>query len=184
MTRCKWQAVGITRSPGFGIAKFLMSFFLILHRVSLSAQTLEITLVDGRNGRPMVGKSSYLNVWVGTERKDAIAIPTDVRGVAQLQLTLNTGSVNIPSSKSIGSIVVDHPIVKYDDSFRINVPYVLCVSDGSNYSWLRTIDFSTKEILQHGYVSPNTCGKITISPQPGQVIFFVRPPTLWEILKQ
>jgi hypothetical protein len=168
----------------FGILKFLMSLFLILPGVSLSAQTLEITLLDGRNGRPMVGASSYVNAWVGTERKEAIAIPTDGKGVARLQLTLNPGEVNIPNSKNSGSIVVEHPIVKYDESFRINAPYVLCGSEGSNYSWLRSESFSTKEILSHGYALPNTCGKGTVSPHPGQVILFVRPLTWWEKLKQ
>ena len=168
----------------FGIVKFLMSLFLILYGASLSAQTLEITLVDGRNGRPMVGASSYVNLWIGAERKEAIAIPTDGKGVARLQLTLDTGEVNIPNSKNSGSIVVDHPIVKYDESFRINAPYVLCESEGSTYSWLRSANFSTIEILRHGYASPNTCGKVTVSPQPGQVILFVRPLTWWEKLKQ
>lgn len=169
----------------FGIVKFLIPFFLILFGASLSAQTLEIRLVDGRNGHPMVGASSYVNIWVGTERKEAIAIPTDEKGVARLQLTFNTGEINIPdSSKDRGSIVVDHPVVSYNESFRINAPYVLCRSGGSNYSWLRSENFSTKEIVQHGYVSPNTCGKATVPPQPGQVMLFVRPLTWREKLKQ
>jgi len=167
-----------------GILKFLILLFLIFTGVSISAQTLEIKLVDGRSGRPMVGPSSYVNVWVGTERKEAIAIPTDGKGVARLRLTLDTGEVNIPNSKNSGSIVVDHPIVKYDESFRVNAPYVLCGSEGSTYSWLRSENFSTIEILHHGYASPNTCGKVTVSPQPGQVILFVRPLTWWERLKQ
>jgi hypothetical protein len=120
---------------------------------------------------------------MGTERKEAIAIPTDGKGVARLQLTLNVSEVSIPNSQNSGSIVVDHPIVKYDESFRINIPYVLC-SGRSNYSWLGSENFSTKEILHHGYASPNTCGKVTVSPQPGQVVLFVRPLTWWEKLKQ
>lgn len=168
----------------FSILKSLASFFLILQGVSISAQTLEINLVDGRNGRPMLGPSSYVNAWVGTERKEAIAIPTDGKGVARLQLTLDAGKVNIPNSKNSGSIVIDHPIVKYDESFRINAPYVLCGSKGSHYSWLGSENFSTIEILHHGYASPNTCGKVTVSPQPGQVILFVRPLTWWERVRQ
>jgi hypothetical protein len=168
----------------FSIANFLVSFFLILYGASLSAQTLKIILVDGRNGRPMVGASSYVNVWIGTERKEAIAVPTDGEGVARLQLTFNSDEVNVPNSKNSGSIVVDHPVVNYNESLRINVPYVSCGSGGSNYSWLRSETFSTKEILQHGYVSPNTCGKATVSPQPGQVILFVRPLTRWEKIKE
>jgi hypothetical protein len=39
----------------------------------------------------------------------------------------------------------------------------------------KELDFSTKEVLQHGVVSSNTCGEATASPQPGEVILFVRP---------
>jgi hypothetical protein len=106
------------------------------------------------------------------------------KALPDLQLTLNASEVNIPNSQNSGSIVVDLPIVKYDESFRINIPYVLCGSGRSNYSWLGLENFSTKEILHHGYASPNTCGKITVSPQPGQVVLFVRPLTWWEKLKQ
>ncbi len=168
----------------FGFLSFLVAVLLILPAMSLSAQTIEIKLVDGRNGRPMVGTSSYVNVWVGEERKEAIAIPTDEKGVARLQLTLNPSEVNIPNSKNNGSIVVDHPVVKYNESFRINAPYVLCGSGARNYSWLQLKNLSTKEVLDHGYVSSNTCGKAAVSPQPGQVVLFVRPLTFWEKMKQ
>lgn len=180
------QMAGCRNQPllCLGILKFLMLLSLFLPGLSLSAQTLEITLVDGRNGHPMVRASSYVNVWVGTERKEAIAIPTDGKGVARLHLTLNASEVNIPNTQNSGSIVVDRPIVKYDESFRINAPYVLCGSGGSKYSWLGLANFSTQEILHHGYASPNTCGKVTVSPHPGQVILFVRPLKWWEKLKQ
>ena len=168
----------------FGILKSLISLLMVLPAMSLSAQTLEIRLVDGRNGRPMVGASSYVNVWVGTERKEAVVIPTDGSGVARLQLTSKASEVNIPNSQNNGSIVVNHPIVKYGESFQINTPYALCGPGGSNYSWLGLENFSMKEILDHGYASANLCGRVTVSPQPGQVILFVRPLTLWEKLKQ
>jgi hypothetical protein len=168
--------------PGF--FKLFLLLFLALSGISLFAQTLEIKLVDGRNGRPMVGTTSYVNVWVGTQRKEAIAIPADGKGVARIQLTLNPGEVNIPNAKNSGSIVVEHPVVMYDESFRMNAPYALCSSGGSNYSWLKLENFLTKEILSRGYVSPNTCGKSTDSPHPGQVILFVRPLTWWEKLKE
>jgi hypothetical protein len=82
----------------FGLLKLLVTVLLVLPAMSLSAQTIEIKLVDGRNGRPMVGASSYVNVWVGGERKEAIAIPTDEKGVARLQITLNPSEINIPFS--------------------------------------------------------------------------------------
>jgi len=94
----------------FGLLNFLVTALLVLPAMSLSAQTIEIKLVDGRNGHPMVGASSYVNVWVGGERKEAIAIPTNEKGAARLQLTLNPSEVNIPSSNNNGSIVVNHPV--------------------------------------------------------------------------
>lgn len=169
----------------FSIGKLLVPLLLILCGVPLSAQEIKIKLVDGRNGRPMAGTASHVNVWVGAERKEAIAMPTDGNGVARFQLTLDSGKVNIPNpSKDSGSIVVANPVVEYNKSFRINVPYVLCGPGGSNYSWLKSLHFSTKQILEHGYVSPNTCGKMRASPKPGQVVLFVRPLTWWEKLKQ
>jgi hypothetical protein len=166
------------------LLKSLASLFLILPAISVAAQTVEIVLVNGRNGSPVVGTSSHVNVWVGSERKEAIAIPTDDKGVARLGLTTDPGEVNIPGSKNAEPIVVEHPIVKYDEPLRINVPYALCRSDGSNYSWLRQEELSTRTVLDHGYASPNTCGKAAVSPEPGQVILFVRPLTWWEKLRQ
>jgi hypothetical protein len=162
----------------------LVTVLLTIPAMSLAAQTLEIKLVDGRNGRPMVGTSAYVNVWVGKERKEAIAIPTNDNGVARLQLTLNPNEENIPISTGHGTIVEKHPVVKYDESFRINVPYVVCGSGEGNHSPLDLKNFSTKEVLDHGYASGNTCGKVTASPQPGQVVLFVRPLTFMEKMKQ
>ena len=164
----------------FGFVNFLMAVLLILPTMSISAQTIEIKLVDGRNGHPMVGISSYVNVWVGGKRKEAIAIPTDKKGIARLKLTLNQSEVNIPNTKYSSSSGVDHPVVKFDESFRVNAPFVLCGQEGGSYSWLELKNFRTKEIFDRGYASANTCGKVTALPQPGQVILFVRPLTFWE----
>lgn len=132
----------------------------------------------------MVGKTSYVNVWVGHQRKEAIAILVDEKGIARIQLTSNPEEVNIPDSKDGRSLVVEHPIVLYDESLRMNIPYASCASGGSNYSWLKLENFSTKDVLSRGYVSPNTCGKNMDSARPGQVIMFVRPLTWWEKLKE
>lgn len=121
---------------------------------------------------------------MGGARKEAIAIPTDESGVARLQLTLNPNEVNVPNSTGHGTIVANYPVVQYDESFRINVPYVVCGSGEGDHSPLGLKNFSTKEVLDHGYASGNTCGKVTATPQPGQVVLFVRRPTFMEKMKQ
>lgn len=168
----------------FRYLNLLVTVLLTMPAMSLAAQTLEIKLMDGRSGRPMFGTSAYVNVWVGKERKEAIAIPTDENGVARLQLTLNPNEVNIPISTGHGTIVEKHPVVQYGEFFRINAPYVFCGSGEGNRSPLELKNFSTQEVLDRGYASGNTCGKVTASPQPGQVVLFVRPLTFMEKIKQ
>jgi hypothetical protein len=163
----------------------LPSTLLILCVATLSAQSLEIKLVDGRNGRPMVGKTSYVNVWVGPERKQAIAIPTDSNGVARLTLTRNNVEANTKHSAGSGSsTVVANPIVNYDEVLRINAPFAFCAPGGSNHSWLMQQSFSTRKLLEQGYVSPNTCGVATALAKVGQVVLFVRPLSWGERLRE
>jgi hypothetical protein len=124
----------------------------------------------------MTGKDSHVNVWVGTERNEAIVIPTDGNGVASLQLTLDTAEINVPNpSNDRGSVVVTNPVVKYNESFRINVPYVLCQLQVGDYSWLKIMELSTSQVLQKGITTANTCGRPRAVAKPGEVIIFVRP---------
>jgi hypothetical protein len=159
-----------------------IALVLALSASALSAQTIRIKLVDGRNGRPKA--RSHVNVWIGKERKSTIVIPTDKDGVASLVLTEREDEVNVPRVQGDESLVLTNPVVKYDDDLRINVPFVLCQSGGPNYSWLAFKHFSTKQVIQQGTVTPNTCGKATASPEPGDLIVFVRPLTWWEKMKQ
>ena len=147
------------------------------------AQTIKIKLVNGRNGRPMA--SSHVNVWVGKERKDATAIPTDENGVALLRLTDGADEPDThEESKACGPNCVINPVFKYDDLLRINVGYVLCQPDVGSYSWLRITDMPTSRVLQDGIVMKNTCGSTRATAEPGEVVIFVRPLSWWEMLKE
>lgn len=147
------------------------------------AQTVDIKLVNGRNGLPMA--RTCINVWLGDERKQAMAIPTDSNGVARLRLTTKDSEIDVHEHwKGCGDFEIIDPVVKYTDSIRINVGYVLWQPHAPDYSWLLIAEFSTKEILQHGISRANTCGKATATPRRGELILFVRPLSWWEKLKQ
>lgn len=150
---------------------------------ALSAQTIEVRLIDGRNGHPVA--NSCVNVWVGNEQKDALAIPTDNDGVARLRLTDSDAEINTQNRwKQCGAFGVINPVVRFESSVTINAGYVLCQPQGTDYSWLALKNFPTKEILTEGVVTPNACGKQAARRQPGEVIVFVRPLSFWERLKQ
>jgi hypothetical protein len=145
------------------------------------AETIKIRLVDGRNGHPLA--DSYVNTWVGKERKEAIVISTDKDGVALLCFS-DDATDTYQSSKGCGHPGASSATVKYDDSLRINVPFVLCQPHGGDYSWLKIMDLPTSRVLHEGVTMPNTCGKSSATAKPGEVIIFVRPLSFWEKLKE
>jgi len=95
---------------------------------------------------------------------------------------------------------VKNPIARYADTIMINtspgdvswkgtpsgVPYVPCWVNTKEikYSWMGHTDFSTEDILRHGIVTANTCGKATATAVPGKLILFVRSPSLAEQWRQ
>jgi hypothetical protein len=161
----------------------LVPLLLTGHASSLRSQTITIKLVNGRNGRPTT--AAHVNVWVGNVQKTAIAIPTGKDGIARLRLTGRDDEVDNPSRcKDCAEHVAIDPIVKYDDTLRVNVPFVLCQSGGSNYSWLAIQKISTKQLINEGVVMPNTCGTATASSNPGELIIFVRALNFWEKMKE
>lgn len=150
---------------------------------TLSAQTLEIKLIDGRNGHPIA--NTCVNVWVGEERKDPLTIPTDTHGTARLRLTNDSAEINTDDSwKACGDFGVINPVVQYKDLFKVNVGYVVCEPHGTDFSWLEVKKLPTREVMQRGVVTANTCGKSNASPTPGHITIFVRPLNFWEKLKQ
>lgn len=165
-------------------ARLLSLVLLTFSSVSkLSAQTIEIKLIDGRNGHTI--ENTCVNVWVGDERKYPLAIPIDNSGVARLRLTGSDAELNTNESwKSCGEFGVINPVVKYNDVIKVNVGYVVCEPHGTDYSWLAVKNVSTNQLVQKGIVTANTCGKATASPTPGELIIFVRPLNFWEKLKQ
>lgn len=165
------------------VLRFLVLLVLSSSGALLYAQTVEIKLVNGRNGSPLA--ETCVNVWIGNGRKDAIAVPTDKNGVARLRLTDQDSEVDARRRwKGCGDFGVIDPVVKYESSIRINAGYVLCQPEAPDYSWLALTSLSTEQLIQKGIVTPNSCGKPTASPKPGEVIIFVRPLNWWEKLKQ
>jgi hypothetical protein len=97
---------------------------------------------------------------------------------------------------------VKNPIARYADTISVrtlpgdvswktglggrgSIPYVPCWPSAN--TWGNTTDFSTKDVLQQGIVTANTCGSATVSPNPGQLILFVRLPSnreLWDFMNR
>ncbi|PYV31779.1 MAG: hypothetical protein DMG22_15605 [Acidobacteria bacterium] len=161
-------------------------FFLTLILASpfgtaLHAQDIRIKVLDGRNGRLVTNECVY--VYVG-KNVDPLEIPTNNDGMALLHLTNRDSATSIQhgDGPACRAGVVD-PIVKYADTVGITSGsgrYMLCQRHQPGRLDLR---FSVEKVLKSGDSTANVCGKIEASPNPGELIFFVRPATWWERMK-
>lgn len=166
----------------------VVPFGLALSGTTLQAQTIHIKLVDGRNGKPLAGrcirvgvgdKSDLRRKWSGGDMR------TDAAGVVTLRLVAGDAEVDTQDGQpGCGGTVLNDPALKYGNGISVRPFLAFCQPHGANYSWLSLEVFTTEEVLQHGVVTANTCGKAKASPKPGEIIFFVRPLSWWERLKE
>ena len=165
----------------------LLSLFLLAPCAAvLCAQTIQFKVVNGITGRPVANvcvrtvAEWQQNHWVD------IYIRTDKNGVALLRFTHNDNEVDIPYNLKLhcGPTGAINPIIKYIDTLKPHTggdhPSCVFPPDLPNARVKEMDPIPTSEVLQHGFASANTCGNFTVSPQPGQVILFVRPRTFHE----
>lgn len=159
-------------------------FWIIVNAYSapyISAQGIHIKVLDGRNGKPVSGEC--VNVWIGQDAASSLLVPTDKSGVALVHLTTKSTELNAhQSGKACGGWGVIEPTLMYADTIGITSgSYMPCEPHPANSPRL---SFSVQEVLRSGATTTNTCGKIEGHPQPGELIFFVRPLRWWEKLKR
>ena len=122
----------------------------------VKAQQILIRVVDGRNGHPI--SDEKLQLWFNSQSGSAMSISTDKQGVAK---------VDAPSGAALllsANLYVECRYSKQTGPERPTYP----VSD----------------ILRSGVLGANTCGKLKLSPTPGELVFFVRPEHWWEGMKR
>lgn len=175
--------------PFAALFTFSLSVLLVfaLSGTAVRAQTVELKIVNGRNGHPVADRCMY--VWVGDRSNPSsgplLGTQTDKEGIIRLRLTRGDRRTNNESQRlACGLAGSIEPVANYGDTISVRTGYALCEPRTADYSWLARADFSTDEALRHGVVTANTCGKATAPPKPGAVILFVRPLTWWEKLKE
>jgi len=178
----------LQRSRRFFAIRFAAKGFLALLlfascAAALRGQTIQFKVVNGKTGRPVAGVC--VSVLTTHDNRIRVDILTDKDGVARLRLTHNDNEVYMSYNLKLGcgGDGVINPVLKYSDLLKPDTylyPSCAFPQDVPNARWKEIGGFSTQEVLQHGVVSANTCGKVTASPQPGEVILFVRPRTFGE----
>ncbi len=173
---------------------FVISLLVGLFGPLLHAQEIHIRVLNARNGKPIT--KECLNVWIGPLHGQALYAPTNNMGVAVLHIRDNEATANdvSPRACNVNAALGPRPIPKGADTIEVaGGNYVACQEYGKivpgepatpNLVGELMPSYPIKKILESGVAAGNTCGKFKVEAKPGELIFFVRPPTWLEKLKR
>jgi hypothetical protein len=124
----------------------------------LSAQAINIRLLNAKTGKPMNNKMVTFE-W-GSGDRDRSAIRSDEQGL---------GSVAVPAGEHEFTLEAGPKVGK--EPYRI--PYFDC-NEG------RPTFIQISSVLQNGLVLRNTCGQQSAVAKPGEIVFWLLPLPWWE----
>jgi hypothetical protein len=162
-----------------GLAETVLAS-LVLLGVSIAAhgQEIRVKFLDARTGRPVTYESATM--WVETYHGFLTAPADNKEGTAKFFYT----------GHSIRPIWPPKTKLRYDWMRELTIPtgpirIAAAPAVAAGICWdlgpLREGPwYPISEILQHGEVSENHCGKATVKPNPGELILFIKPIPAWK----
>jgi hypothetical protein len=165
---------------------FVLWLLVAFLGIPVRAQEIRIRVLNGRNGKPIT--KECINVWTGTGHGTHMVAATNKSGVAVLRLAereilAESACLGWPARASREPDV--DGITISGDSYIACQEYGKITPGEPPTDPLNTMpSYPTKKILESGVSTTNTCGKFRAEAKPGELIFFVRPPTWLEKLKR
>lgn len=132
---------------------------------------LRIQVLDGRNGHSL--SNICLNISLGMWHGADLLAPANGDGIATLHVAAGVVSADIPrDSQCVGGFPTQAALPRGEDR--------ITPASGGNDCHPKhqspvPLSYSIQEILEHGIVGENVCGKIKVEARPGQLFLFVRP---------
>jgi hypothetical protein len=121
----------------------------------LPGQSVTVRLVNGKNLKPMVNKKIYIRFPDDPSGRE-IALETDKQGSIYFDATGHSAfEVHPIAVVPCGEQPVGYPIRSYQ----------------------------VLEVVKSGFLTKNDCGKRILEPIRGQLTYFARPATTWELFR-
>lgn len=157
------------------------------------AQEIRIKVLNGRSGKPVTNEC--VNIWLGPYHGVDLIAPTNEQGVVVLHLENGRVWADHVPLRSCNRLAIYGPIgfppgVKTlgvtGDYYNDCQEYAKVVPNAAKPKFVRKIppSYPIKDISESGISASNTCGKFRAKPTPGELIFFVRPRTFWQRMRQ
>lgn len=151
------------------------------------AQEFSIKVLDGRNGKPIT--KECLNLWVGTLAGPHLVAATNRDGVVVLRLsddkivaTTACHGWPVQAAWPVGA----EGILVTGDYYVACQEYASFVPNAKKPKFEARVPplYSVKKIVESGFSTSNTCGKFRAEAKPGELIFYVRPQSFMEKMRQ
>jgi hypothetical protein len=159
----------------------IAAILLVSLAASSSAQSQEIRVrfLDGQTGRPVTYEAAQM--WVGTGTRLLLAPAKNKEGTATFLYTGHSIRAVWPPNTKVRNIETEVSVALGSERIAVapTVATDICWDMGPSHigPW-----YPVSEILQHGAVSENRCGKATAKAEPGELILFIKPLSIWRRL--
>jgi len=175
--------------------RFLNPFVLcILTHVAgflLSAQDIQVRLVNGKNGKPV--SDECLNISIGGWHGADLIAPTNHDGILALHLENGGIATNAVAPRACNgmALTTSRAVARTAELIAVLPNWqILCErratrAPGEPVEVDKLVpSYSIQEILDSGHTAANTCGKFRMKAKPGELVLFVRPPTFGEAMRR
>jgi hypothetical protein len=158
----------------------------------LSAQEVRIRVLNARNGKPVTDEC--VNVSLGAWHGGDLIAPTNKDGLVVLHF--ENGQVSAdpapPSACNGLAVLGPRPVPTGVDTLTITSDeYADCqewakVTPGEipREALNRAPSYPIKKVLESGVAAGNRCGRLRAEVKPGELVFYVRPRSFWERMRQ
>jgi len=169
--------VGYVRSRSLaGLGKIIVASLLLADLASAArAQEIRVKFLDARTGRPVTYEGAQIWVGIGTGMGPLVAPAHNKEGTAKFFYTGHTIRAIWPHNP--GELTIPPGPQRIAAGPEVDADMCWDLGPLRLGPW-----YSISEILQHGAVSENHCGKATAKPKPGELILFIKPLSFWRRL--
>jgi hypothetical protein len=174
-----------------GFPIWIMAIFFV---PLLYAQEIDIRVLNGRNGKPVTNEC--LNISLGSWHGGDLIAPTNKDGVVVLHFANNQVTADPVLPHTCNGTAVLGPKTGPEGMDAITLSgdyYVACQEHGkiipgepATPNLLKEVmpSYPIRKILDSGLNAANTCGKIRVEAKPGELIFYVKPRSFSERMRQ
>jgi hypothetical protein len=163
-----------------GLAEVVVASLVLLGASGAArGQEIRVKFLDARTGRPVTYEAAQM--WVESCKLCVLTAPANnKKGTATFLYTGHSIRAIWPPKTKKSRYYPRELTIPPGPERIAAAPIVACGICWDRGPLRNDPWYPLTEILQHGAVSQNHCGKATAKPKPGELILFIKPIPAWK----